>query len=133
MVRLQFWRFETVEYLFNDSTPRSVLTQSGRICLGLMYGSNHHHDHVQSAQIFLALSCYPPIVHCFQQVFRFWWFYGISTFVGYLTPNPFLCKKSVLFQTIQFSVSTQFVKNHFYFKEFRSSGLHPVSAQSSCM
>ena len=30
-------------------------------------------------------------------------FYGISTFVGYLMPNPFLCKKSVLFQTIQFS------------------------------
>ena len=22
----------------------------------------------------------------------FFWFYGISTFVGYLTPNPFLCK-----------------------------------------
>ena len=21
-----------------------------------------------------------------------WWFYGISTFVGYLMPNPFLCK-----------------------------------------
>ena len=20
------------------------------------------------------------------------WFYGISTFIGYLTPNPFLCK-----------------------------------------
>ena len=39
------------------------------------------------------------------------WFYGISTFVGYLTPNPFLCKLSVLFQTIQFSMSTQFVKN----------------------
>ena len=38
-------------------------------------------------------------------------FYGISTFVGYLTPNPFLCKLSVLFQTIQFSMSTQFVKN----------------------
>ena len=32
-------------------------------------------------------------------------FYGISTFVGYLTPNPFLCK-SVLFKTIQFSIST---------------------------
>ena len=27
-------------------------------------------------------------------------FYGISTFVGYLTPNPFLCK-TVLFKTIQ--------------------------------
>ena len=22
----------------------------------------------------------------------FVWFYGVSTFVGYLTPNPFLCK-----------------------------------------
>ena len=33
---------------------------------------------------------------------------GISTFVGYLTPNPFLCKSSALFQTIQFSMSTQF-------------------------
>ena len=33
-------------------------------------------------------------------------FYGISTFVGYLTPNPFLYK--FLFQTIQFSMNTQF-------------------------
>ena len=32
-------------------------------------------------------------------------FYGISTFVGYLTLNPFLCK-TVLFKTIQFSIST---------------------------
>ena len=45
-------------------------------------------------------------------------FYGISTFVGYLTPNPFLCKKfyfkqfsfqTVLIQLIQFSISTDFV------------------------
>ena len=35
-------------------------------------------------------------------------FYGISTFIGYLTANPFLCKSSVLFKTIQFSISTQF-------------------------
>ena len=35
------------------------------------------------------------------------WFYGISTFVGYLIPNPFLYK-SVLFQTIPFSMSTQY-------------------------
>ena len=34
--------------------------------------------------------------------------YGISTFVGYLTPNQFLYKLSVLFQTFQFSMSTQF-------------------------
>ena len=38
------------------------------------------------------------------------WFYGMSTSVGYLMPNPFLCK-SVLFQTIQLSMSAQFVKN----------------------
>ena len=47
-------------------------------------------------------------------------FYGISTFVGYLTPNPFLYKQSVLFQTIQFSISTQFYcHKHFYFRLFK--------------
>ena len=45
--------------------------------------------------------------------------YGISTFVGYLMPNPFLYKQLVLFQTIQFSMSTQFnCQKHFYFKLF---------------
>ena len=34
-------------------------------------------------------------------------------------PNPILCKWSVLFQTIQFSMSTQFnCEKHFYFKLF---------------
>ena len=37
-----------------------------------------------------------------------WGFYGISTFVGYLAPNPFLCKYSALFETIQFSMTTRF-------------------------
>ena len=47
-------------------------------------------------------------------------FYGISTFVGYLMPNPFLYKLSVLFKTIQFSMSTQFnCQKHFYFKLFK--------------
>ena len=46
-------------------------------------------------------------------------FYGISTFIGYLTQKPFLCKYSVLFQTIKFSMSTQFnCQKHFYFKLF---------------
>ena len=31
-------------------------------------------------------------------------FYGLSTFVGYLMPNSFLYKWSVLFQKIQFSM-----------------------------
>ena len=39
------------------------------------------------------------------------WFvrvYGTSNFVGYLMPNPFLCKLPVPFQTIQFSTNAQF-------------------------
>ena len=36
------------------------------------------------------------------------WFYGISTIVGYLMPNSFLYIKTSLFQTIQFSINTQF-------------------------
>ena len=35
-------------------------------------------------------------------------FYGISTIIGYLMPNPFLYIYSVLFQTVQFNRSTQF-------------------------
>ena len=47
-------------------------------------------------------------------------FYGISTFEGYLTPNPFLCKYSFLFKTIQFSISTQFnCQKNFHFKLFK--------------
>ena len=46
-------------------------------------------------------------------------FYGISTFVDYLMPNSFLYIWTVLFQTIQFSISTQFsCQKHFYFKLF---------------
>ena len=41
--------------------------------------------------------------------------YGISTIVGYLMPNPFFTQ----FQTIHFSISTQFnCQNHFYSKLF---------------
>ena len=36
------------------------------------------------------------------------WFYGISIIVGYLIANQFLYIKTVLFQTIRFSISTQF-------------------------
>ena len=46
-------------------------------------------------------------------------FYGISTLAGYLMPNRFLIKLSVLFKTTQFSISTQFnCQKHFYFKLF---------------
>ena len=50
-------------------------------------------------------------------VFRLVGFYSISTFVGYFMPNLFLYKLSVLFQTIWFSMSTQFNRQkHLYFK-----------------
>ena len=43
-------------------------------------------------------------------------FYGILIFKGYLIPNPFY---AVLFQTIQFSMSTEFnCQKHFYFMLF---------------
>ena len=49
----------------------------------------------------------------------FVWFYGISTFVDYLMPNTFLCK-SILFKTVQFSISTGFnCQKHIYFKLFK--------------
>ena len=49
--------------------------------------------------------------------FFFFLFYVISTFVCYLMPNPFLYKQTVLFQTVQFSISTQFsYQKQFYFE-----------------
>ena len=36
------------------------------------------------------------------------WFYGTSTIVSYLMPNPFLYIWTVLFQTIQFSIRRRF-------------------------
>ena len=47
-------------------------------------------------------------------------FYGISTFVGYLMPNPFYEKK-VLFQTIQFIISTQFIMKTLLFQAIQLS------------
>ena len=66
------------------------------------------------------------ISFCFQSLMWLvgWFvgFYAISTFVGYLTPNPFLYRYSFLFKTIQFSISTQFnCQKHFYFKLFKQS------------
>ena len=51
------------------------------------------------------------LVGCFM-VYVGWLFgyYGISIFVGYLMPKQILMQ-IVLFQAIQFSMSTQFVKN----------------------
>ena len=47
------------------------------------------------------------------------WFYGISTTIGYLMPNPFLYLLTVLFQTIQLSISKHFkCQKYFYFKLF---------------
>ena len=46
------------------------------------------------------------------------WFYGISTFIGYFNAKS-IFMQIVLFQAIQFSMSTQFnCQKHFYFKPF---------------
>ena len=49
----------------------------------------------------------------FVSLFRF---HGISNVVGYLMPITFLFRKTVLFQTFHFSLSTQDnCKEYFYF------------------
>ena len=66
-------------------------------------------------------------------------FYGISTFVGYLMPNPFLSKWSVLFQTIQFIMSAHLnCQKTFLFQAIQFSQavlilicLHTVKCQNS--
>ena len=94
-----------------------------------------------------AMSLIAPLL--FLQVGWLVRFYGILTILGYLTPNPFLCKLSVLFQTIQFSISIQFnCQKHFYFEQFVYSNssnsansvlnkhrfcLHTVKCQNSSM
>ena len=46
-------------------------------------------------------------------------FYGISTAEGYFMPNSFLYIWTVLFQIIQFNISTQFKsQKQFYFELF---------------
>ena len=47
-------------------------------------------------------------------------FMAYQPLLVYLTPNPFLCKLSVLLKAIQFSISTQFNgQKHFHFKLFK--------------
>ena len=46
--------------------------------------------------------------------FRLVWFYDISTIVGYLMPNLFLCIKTVQFQTILLSFYQNFWDNAWY-------------------
>ena len=42
--------------------------------------------------IYSMISKHILLIKCFSDVGWFVVFYGISTFVGYLTPNTFLCK-----------------------------------------
>ena len=48
-----------------------------------------------------------------------WVFYGISTFVVYLMQNPFLYEYSVLLQTVQFSMSTNFNCQKYFFQDIQ--------------
>ena len=62
------------------------------------------------------------------------WFYGISTIVGYLMPNPLyiyhhhhVVPLARIFQILSRQFSLSFIASG------RSSGLHPVSSHSCCM
>ncbi len=75
--------------------------------------------HVNALRKGMNKSVLYPTLGKYQMVGWFGGFYGISAFVGYFMPNTFLQKQSVLFQTIQFSMSTQFnCQKTFYFKLF---------------
>ena len=66
--------------------------------------------------IFQFINKYSSPVFCLVKIFLLLvGFNDPSTFLGYLTPDLFLCK-SVLFQTIQFSMSTQFNCQTFLFR-----------------
>ena len=84
--------------------------------------------HINLCRLFNAKSIFMKIV-LFQTIqYRLVGFYGISTFVGYLKPNPFL-SKSVLFHTIQFRTSTQF--KYEYSLIVKNISISSHSAQSS--
>ena len=86
--------------------PHINKRQSG--CFKYSVVSNKHRDFSTLKetiyQIGLVLTC-----HKTKPIWYMVWFYGMSTIVGYLMPNPFLYIWTVLFQIIQFSISTLFI------------------------
>ena len=92
-----------IEYFCSDCIPPNVLMHYDWDLMGVL---DWVHFSMTSYQKETLLILY----HFCYSFFLVGWlgFYGISTFVGYLTPNPFLCKLSILFQTIQFRMSTKF-------------------------
>ena len=53
------------------------------------------------------LTCVCACAHA--RLFGLVWFYSISTIESYLIPNSFLYIQIALFQTVQFSISSQFI------------------------
>ena len=55
-------------------------------------------------------SIYPFHEYCtFDSWFDLVWLYGTSTIISYLMPNQCFYIKTVLFETIQFCISTKFI------------------------
>ena len=76
------------------------MTPSGATTLGLSgpgIDGNEEGGSYLSAEMQSAYSKAPADWASYGLVW-FGGFYGISTFVGYLAPNPFLCKNYVLFK-----------------------------------
>ena len=104
-------RRATAEHFYCGSTHPLLIKPEKPIQTSLLISVNIYSHKMLTAPILLKANC---LFVCL-----FVWFYGISPFVGYLMWNPFLYKWTILFQTVHFSMSTQFnCQKHFYFMLF---------------
>ena len=91
-----------MEYLTNSQWKRMNFPRSNISTMTMMFNI-----HINSYIETLAYSVMVIVlgIGCLGWLFGF---YDISTFIGYLLPNPFLYILTVLFQTVQFSISIVF-------------------------
>ena len=90
------WRIQLRRPTRNDRWKRQTLRES--LSVQLHKDDLDHPPHLCCCFFLLTLMVSRQKIKLFLFEFLSWLvgFYGISAFVGYLTPNPFLYKKSVL-------------------------------------
>ena len=105
---------------FNSFTVKVISWYSSTECTCYLHRCISYFDSLAGVNM-LQLYCSGIFIYgCFSLIwFDLVWFYGISTIVGHLMPSSFLYIWTVLFQTIQFSISTQFkCQKDFFFELF---------------
>ena len=78
------------------------------------HAHTHTHTHREThayiyIYIYIYMCVWESMCACVCVWFDLIGFYGKLTIVGYLMPYPLFIHKTVLFQTIQFCISTQFI------------------------